>query len=280
MIKNIEKVIRRRKSIRTFASNDIEPEKKELIIDFMQRNSVGLFGNKVEFYWIDGRLDEFKDVKLGTYGVISGTKNFIAGKVGNSEKNFEDFGYCMEKLILFCTQMNIGTCWLGGTYKKTVFSAIVDLKEDECIPAVTPIGYFGSKKSTIDRMFRHVAGSDKRKPFGELFFSKTFSQNLTETEKKKYGFFLELIRLAPSASNKQPWRVLVIDNVLHFFLKRTPNYYKTGSASDLQRVDMGIAFSHIDLAMNEKNIMHTWIQCNPNIELDEMTVYVASCELV
>jgi len=149
MIQDIEKVIRARKSIRTYSNIDIEPETKQMIIDFMQSDSVGLFGNKVEFYWIDGNSKEFKDLKLGTYGVISGTKSFIVGKVIDSEKNFEDFGYCMEKLVLYCTGMNIGTCWLGGTYKKTAFSASVNLQEDEFIPAVTPVGYFGTKKQRL-----------------------------------------------------------------------------------------------------------------------------------
>src|ERR1035437_10167717 len=178
MIQNIEKVIRTRKSVRTFSDVDIEPETKQLIKEFMLANSVGIFGNKVDFYWIDGGSDEFKNVKLGTYGVISGTKCFIAGKVRNLEKNFEDFGYCMEKLILYCAQLNIGTCWLGGTYKKTAFSAAVELQEDEFIPAVTPIGYYGTKRRTIDKMFRSFAGSDNRKPFDELFFSEKFTQPL------------------------------------------------------------------------------------------------------
>ncbi|MDD4969657.1 MAG: nitroreductase family protein [Paludibacter sp.] len=279
MIKDIEKVIRLRKSIRTFTNIDIEPEKKQLILDFMKDNSVGIFGNKVDFYWIDGSSDKFKDVKLGTYGVISGTKCFIVGKVRDSDKNFEDFGYCMEKLVLYCAQLNIGTCWMGGTYKKTAFSTAVDLKDDELIPAVTPIGYFGTRKRTIDKMFRHFAGSDNRKPFEELFFSGTFLQQLSQKEKETYGYFLEMVRLAPSASNKQPWRVVVIEKVLHFFLKRTPNYNKTILHSDLQRVDMGIAISHLELALNEKNISHKWIVRNPDLDLDEMTEYIASCEI-
>ena len=280
MIQEIEKVIRMRTSIRTFSNIDIEPETKQLIIDYMHSNSVGLFGNKVDFYWIDGGSDEFKDVKLGTYGIISGTKSFMTGKVGNSDKNFEDFGYCMEKLILFCTQLNIGTCWLGGTYKKTAFSEAVGLQEDELIPAVIPVGYFGTKKRTIDKMFRYIAGSDKRKPFDELFFFKTFSGQLSEKEKKTYGFFLEMVRLAPSASNKQPWRVVVSDKVLHFFLKRTPDYAKNILHADLQRVDMGIAISHFELILNEKSIPHRWIVSKPDLDLDEMTEYTASCEIL
>ena len=280
MIHDIEKVISTRKSIRTYSNIDIEPATKQSIIDFMQSNSVGIFGNKVEFFWIDGNSDEFKDVKLGTYGVISGTKSFIAGKVRDSEKNFEDFGYCMEKLVLYCSSMHIGTCWLGGTYKKTAFAASVNLQEDEFIPAVTPVGYFGAKKSTVDKMFRRFAGSDNRKPFDELFFSDIFSKQLSDKDKKNYGSLLEMIRLAPSASNKQPWRIVVNDKMLHFFLQRTPNYNKNVLHSDLQRVDMGIAMSHLELALNERNTGHRWIVINPGLVVDEMTEYIASCEIL
>jgi len=280
MLQDIEKIIRTRKSIRTYTDEAIEPKIKQDIIDFMQSDSVGIFGNKVDFSWIDGSSDEFKDIKLGTYGIISGTKSFIAGKVGNSDMNFEDFGYCMEKLVLFCTQLNIGTCWMGGTYNKTAFSTAVGLQDDELIPAVTPVGYFGTNKRTIDKMFRYFAGSDNRKPFDELFFSKTFQGQLNKKEKDTFGFFLEMVRLAPSASNKQPWRVVVDNNVLHFFLKRTPNYNKNIVHADLQRVDMGIAISHVELALNEKNRSHRWTVSKPDIELDDMTEYTASCEMI
>jgi nitroreductase len=280
MLQDIEKVIRTRKSIRTYTNVGIEPKTKQNIIDFMQSNSLGIFGNKVDFSWIDGSSDEFKDVKLGTYGIISGTTSFIAGKVGNSDMNFEDFGYCMEKLVLFCTQLNIGTCWMGGTYNKTAFSTAVGLQEEELIPAVTPVGYFGTNKRTIDKMFRYFAGSDNRKPFDELFFSKTFSGQLSVKEKDTYGYFLEMVRLAPSASNKQPWRVVVDNKVLHFFLKRTPNYNKNIVHADLQRVDMGIAISHVELALNEKNVSHKWTVNKPDIDVDDMTEYTASCEML
>ena len=279
MIQDIEKVIRTRQSIRTYNNIAIEPEKKQLIRNFMQANSVGLFGNKVEFYWIDGSSDEFKHIKLGTYGVISGTNSFISGKITDSDKNFEDFGFCMEKLVLYCAELNIGTCWLGGTYNKTAFADSLDLKAGEIIPVVSPVGYFGTKKRTIDKLFRRFAGSNNRKPFDELFFSQTFLQPLSENEKAAYGFFLEMIRLAPSASNKQPWRIVLIDNVFHFYLKRTPNYNNKLLQSDLQRVDMGIGMAHFDLALSEKQISHDWEVNNPGLELEELTEYIATCRL-
>jgi len=279
MIQDIEKVIRTRKSIRTYNNIPIEPAVKQQLIEFMQVNSVGLFGNKVDFYWIDGSSDKFKDIKLGTYGVISGTKSFISGKITDSDKNFEDFGYCLEKLILYCAELNIGTCWLGGTYNKSAFADSVELKEGEFIPAVSPVGYFGTKKRTIDKMFRRFAGSDNRKAFDELFFSQTFSQPLTEKEKSTYGFFLEMVRLAPSASNKQPWRIVLIGNVFHFYLKRTPNYNSKLLQSDLQRVDIGIAMAHLDLALSEKKLVHGWYVQNPGLETEDLTEYIASCQM-
>ena len=280
MIQDIENAIRTRKSIRTYNNIPIEPAVKKQLIEFMPANSVGIFGNKVDFYWVDGSLDEFKDIKLGTYGVISGTSSFIIGKITDSDKNFEDFGFCLEKLILYCAELNIGTCWLGGTYNKSSFADSVHLKEGEYIPAVTPVGYFGTKKRTIDKMFRRFAGSDNRKPFNELFFSQTFSSSLSEKEKSAYGFFLEMIRLAPSASNKQPWRIVLIGKVFHFYLKRTPNYNSKLLQSDLQRVDMGIAMSHFEVALSEKKVEHSWLVQNPGLETVELTEYITSCKIL
>jgi nitroreductase len=279
MLQNIEHLIRSRKSVRTYNSKAIEPEKKKMLVDFMNDHSIGIFGNKTDFFWIDADAGEFKNVKLGTYGVISGTKYFIAGKIKPSEKNFEDFGYCMEQFMLFCTQLNIGTCWLGGTYKKTAFSTAIDLKPEEIIPAVTPLGYFDGKKSMIDKLFRYGAGSDNRKTFDELFFSNTFSQKLSEDERSRFDFCLEMLRHAPSASNKQPWRLVLKDNVFHFFLKRTANYNNMIKHSDLQRIDMGIAISHFEMSLSEKNIAHRWYVEDPKLELENLTEYVASCEV-
>jgi hypothetical protein len=129
----------------------------------------------------------------------------------------------------------------------------------------------------VDKVFRYGAGSDKRKPFGELFFSRDFSQHLSENEKERYGYALEMLRLAPSASNKQPWRIVLKDNVFHFFLQRTPNYNNLIKHSDLQRIDMGIAMSHFDLALTEKDIAHYWFIKDPDIALENLMEYVASC---
>lgn len=58
-----------------------------------------------------------------------------------------------------------------------------------------------------------------------------------------------MARLAPSAVNKQPWRIVVADNKAHFYLKRSKGFGHEGKL-DMQMIDMGIALCHF--ALTEK----------------------------
>jgi hypothetical protein len=54
------------------------------------------------------------------------------------------------------------------------------------------------------------------------------------------------VRIAPSASNKQLWRVVKDGPCWHIFLQRTPGYRRDPSKTlldlcDRQRLDLGIA---------------------------------------
>jgi hypothetical protein len=66
-----------------------------------------------------------------------------------------------------------------------------------------------------------------------------------------------MVRLAPSASNKQPWRCLKVGPRIHFFLLRSPGY-RTMNPADFQRIDMGIAMAHFDLAMAVSGVAGLW----------------------
>ena len=43
----------------------------------------------------------------------------------------EDFGYLMERVILYATALGLGTCWLGGTLTKSSFAEKIDLRAGE-----------------------------------------------------------------------------------------------------------------------------------------------------
>jgi len=56
---------------------------------------------------------------------------------------------------------------------------------------------------------------------------------------------LEMLRLGPSASNRQPWRVVKEPGreIFHLYLRRSKGYDKLIKAVDLQRLDMGISYT-------------------------------------
>ena len=99
--------------------------------------------------------------------------------------------------------------------------------------------------------------ADTRLPWEKLFFKGDFSHPLTREGAKElcpdYEDALEFVRLAPSAVNKQPWRIVCDGKAFHFYEARTlsPDSH---NGFDIQRVDMGIALNHFHLAAKEKNL--------------------------
>jgi len=91
-----------------------------------------------------------------------------------------------------------------------------------------------------------------------------------------------MVRRAPSASNKQPWRIVRDRDRgnFHFILERTKNYYrnwKIVGMEDLQRVDMGIAMHHFEAAAAELKLKGSWTVEAPKFSLpSEESEYIAT----
>ncbi len=268
--------IKKRVSVRTYLEQPLTPEIKEKLLRYFSILK-GPFGGTLKFDLIESDIArKGANAKLGTYGVLKGASSYIVAVVEKADKDLEDFGYCLEKVILYATSLGLGTCWIGGTFKKSEFGKAIEQKENEILPCITPIGYPSSRRSLIDSAMRFTAGSKNRKRWEELFFSINFTQPLLESEAGKYVTPLEMLRLAPSASNKQPWRIIKDKDKIHFYLQHTKGYAKL-MAYDLQRVDMGIALCHFELTAKELGIEGKWQSCNPGgIDVPADTEYVVS----
>jgi nitroreductase len=259
--RNITEIIKARRSCRSYTDQVIDAGMKSRINQFIGSMKTGPFGNSARFVLMDDIFSgEHKDMKLGTYGVIRGADNYLAGAITTGEGHLEDYGYLMENIVLFLTENGLGTCWLGGFFNRSEFSRVLGIKPDEVVPAVTPVGYASPKISIVDRVIRRGAGSDSRKPREELFFEDDPDTPLTADAAGKYGAPLEMLRLGPSASNKQPWRVIKEKgrNNYRFYLKRSAGYSQLYKALDLQKLDIGIAMSHFDLTAKELPLPGHW----------------------
>jgi len=273
---SITEIVKNRISVRTYLEQPLTTDLKEKLRGFLSI-SKGPFGGNIRFRLIESDIArKGTNAKLGTYGVIRGASSYVVAAIEKAERDLEDFGYSLEKVILYATSLGLGTCWLGGTFKKSEFGKAIEQKDYEILPCISPIGYPSGRKSLIDSAMRFTAGSKNRKEWAELFFSSDLGHHLSKSEAGKYEIPLEMLRLAPSASNKQPWRIVKETNKCHFFLQHTKGYAKF-MAYDLQRVDMGIAMCHFELTAKELGIAGKWqISDIGSISTPPDTEYVVS----
>jgi len=273
--RSIVETIQRRTSCRSYAGDDIDGYAINRLISVIKSPGAPPFGSSVRFHFL-GSVEQQLGRVRGTYGVVRGARNYIVGAVRQSAMDMEDFGFLFERIILLVTELDLGTCWMGGTFNRSRFVEMIDIGPDEIIPAVSPVGYPAQKRTLVDSAFRIGAGSKRRKAWPELFFERDFHNPLSEND--RYLTPLEMVRLGPSASNNQPWRIVRIGNGYHFFLQRTKGYRKLFRV-DLQRIDMGIAMCHFQLTAGECNLPGKWSRKEIAMRsLPERTEYIVSWE--
>jgi hypothetical protein len=286
--KPIAELIERRFSCRTYVDQPIAAETQERLRDHMASLGAGPFGTPLRFELVAATEEDRASLKgLGTYGFIRGATGFIVGAVGHGPKDLEDYGYALELLILAATDRALGTCWLGGTFTRSSFAEKIHAASNEQVPAVASIGNVADPEQARKGLIRRLAHSSSRLPWESLFFDQTFDMPLSRESAGSFAQVLDLVRLAPSGSNKQPWRIVKDGKTWHSYLERTPGYGKglatwllgnKGAAfPDIQRIDLGIAICHFDLASRELGVAGKWVVEEPALaERPALTEYVAS----
>jgi len=251
--------IEERISVRTFDNRNLKSEDFDKLNEFITECLIET-KTPIKFKILNSQTDENTNQKFGTYGFINGTNIFIVGIIDKDKTNPVEFGYYMEKVVLYATGLGFGTCWLGGTFNRSQFESVLNLDENESIGVLIAIGYKKDRQSIMDKAVRYMAKSNSRKPWNELFFDKDITTPLDRIQIGLYDKVLEMVRIAPSASNKQPWRIIKEGDYYHFYLCRTPGY---GIMEfDLQMNDIGIAMCHFELSANELELNGNWLIFN------------------
>lgn len=242
----IEEIIRQRKSVRTFnPEHKIEPEKIEALNKVISSTNTPFGGG----YTI--KLKQFNlkgPQKPGTYGVISGAGWYLLMAIDTSLPLAPlAAGFAMEHVVLKATELGLGTCWMALTFNATDFENSTTFPKGEKLKIISPVGYPAPKRKLLESLTRITLGSDNRLPMNKLFSEGQFGQPVLENN----VFFnaLQMMRLAPSAKNSQPWRAIVIGNEVYFY------YIKKSEASML---DLGIALCHFASVLDEEGKVGIW----------------------
>ena len=262
-------LIQTRRSVRTYDASPLKPEHREAIAAFMA---------DIPTPW--GITPEFRLLEAKEHGlkspVVTGESLYFAAKLPREPHAEEALGYAFEKLVLYAWSLGIGTVWLGGTLNREAFQKAMDLGTGEFMPCASPLGYPAKKPSLRETLMRKGVGADTRLPFGELFFSRDFGHPLSPEAAGALARPLEAVRLAPSAVNKQPWRSVMLDGTVHFYLKRTKGLAGDASTGDLQKIDLGIALCHFALMAEEEGLKPSFILDDPDLDTETEMEYIAS----
>lgn len=273
-----EKSIRDRYSVRTYQPSGLPAQIMNQLISYAN-GLTNPFGVPVTFLPLDiGSVD--KPQKFGTYGIIKGAKDYIGAVIPQQPLALEALGYEFEQLILYAASMGIGTCWLGGTFNREVFAQAMSVQKENLFPAISPVGYPAEKKRLTEALLRRGIRADQRKQWNTLFFNSKFSSPLTQADAGVYALPLEMVRLGPSASNKQPWRIVKTGGAYHFYEEKTQGYSNNFSY-DIQIIDIGIAACHFQLTALEQGLKGDFqVLPPPAVNPPEHTYYMFSwvCE--
>lgn len=265
---NMTELVHARRSVRTFDGRTIDPADMEKLAAFMEKIE-NPYGIPVTFQLLDAQKQGLSSP------VIMGTELYVGAKVERVPHAEEAFGYSFERFVLYAQSLGIGTVWIAGTLDRPAFERAMALGEKEMMLCVSPLGYASERMSLRENVMRKAIHADSRLPFEALFFDGSFAKPLTEQAAGKLLKPLEAVRWAPSAVNRQPWRAVADSDAVHFYLRRKKGATPS-AASDIQKVDLGIALCHFALCAEENGLHVRFEIKKPSIPTDADAEYIAS----
>ena len=203
---------------------------------------------------ITERPDKIFNFIFGSYGFIrnpTATLAFI-GDIRQPHVQ-EAVGYTGEGVILEATALGVGTCWVAGFFNPAAAAQQLHLASFESVLAVSPLGYSPFEKTLGEKALKGFASNRKRKPISELV------SGLPEKDWQPWiKPALEAARIAPSATNRQPWMFTIQDNSITLANDPGKLDFKVS-----KRLDCGIAMLHIEISALNSNVRGGWTFLDP-----------------
>jgi len=252
---NIIEIIKGRKSCRSYKKIMLNPSDKKTLESFIGENR-DLIGEEVTDLKIIEKRDDNSRMKIN-YGMIQGHNTYLLGTSRSSMDSRIHYGYLMEKVVLKATEIGVATCWIG--YFDAAYFNEINIEKGFEIPGIVILGYPEHKQTRLDKLARFASDASKRMNWERLFFKFSNLMPLKPDLIQDYSDSFEMVRLAPSSGNTQPWRILFdeIAREFHFFKKPVSNRYEKKGLHD---IDLGIALAHFELTSFYNDLSGNWIK--------------------
>jgi nitroreductase len=224
-IEKMYQAIFRRKSIRKY-------EKQELSLDKIKDIENTL--EKLKF--LDSKIRV--DMKIVSYNEISGllpikSPHYIVVSSEEKDGYLTNVGFILQQLDLYFSSIGLGSCWVGMARPGKTLQFHKDMK---FVIAMA----FGEPAEPLYR------GENSE-------FKRLNIEEICNTKDKES--IIECARLAPSATNSQPWYFSVLEDQIHSYCKKS-NIITAMIYEKMNKIDMGIALCHLWIGFQKegKNI--------------------------
>ena len=226
--KNLAETIYKRKSIRKYSRDPVEFLDKD--IDLIKELDIKPLIDNIKVKVKILRKEEVKNDR---------SDYCIAFYSEEKPHNLENIGFIGQQVELALQFKGIGTCWWGMKKPKKEYKNIDGLS---CIITMTA----GYPKVKVERAYPE---GFSRKANKEIFIGNLIPDN-----------YSEVIRIAPSAVNLQPWLIEKTGNKFNFYL-RPPKSLIEKMIKDMRQLDMGIAMAQffIQVKADGKNVSFDFI---------------------
>lgn len=162
------------------------------------------------------RIDCAKGVQPpGTYGFIGGSRHYLvvhtAGAV--NRLTYIDCGMIAELMALDATRVGLGSCLMTGSLRDTSFARDAGLSGADSLLLVSPVGHTRSPR-LAEVLIGKMSRSGSRMPLNRFVFADSAMTIPWQPGSGDAGLChaIEGLGKAPSALNRQPWRVVVADD--------------------------------------------------------------------
>ena len=232
--------VKARISCRAYQDKHIDEEVLALLTEKIERLNEAS-GLHIQLMTTDGQSQPL--LKL-VPAMFDGPVYTYAALVGGTDAlSAEKIGYYGEQLVLYATQLGLGTCWVAGTYDPNTACAYIN--EGERLWSVVPMGYAVEKMPIKQKMIRASIRARDRK-LRQFVESEVAFDELA-------GWFrtaIESVKMGPSAVNQQPVNFTWNKN------KVTAKLWKTSQGTAF--IDMGIAKYHFEIGAAAAGMTGHW----------------------
>lgn len=259
--------LKSRTSTRDFKDMNLRKEDLEKIDKIIDSEIIKLGKDDLAFIVQTNGEAVYKalDGKAGYRGIMIKAPAYLAlNTLNDNPASLVKGAYGVEEIITELNNLGIGNCWITledveESAKKSAF----DYDKGD-VRLLLAIGY------PVDETIREHKFDD-RKGIGEFVFVDELGRKATDEELEQRGLdeIFAYARFAPSAYNAQPWKFLVVEDLIKLYIED----YK-GSVNLL---DAGIIMYYLDKLGESISMGSNW-DINPEIN-DDKYVYIASKQL-